>query len=253
MDPCHKHQQPKEQVQLLGLIDTCLLTATKVPIAFQTMANMHFFEICSPRIEEAKEMDSNDLPLHLQQCPDINLLLGSSPTSVVDDRLHSTPWINSKHGLFPRATSNPPPPPSTKRARCRSVSFATDVEVFEVSGHCEDDRQATWLGKEDFRRIRAECRLTVQKLSSGKLKEGNEEFTMRGLENKTRVRAARLKQMDRESHHAVFEEQELQVSEDNSDPEAIALFYADFTNNARAIALIQGHNDAQEAKKAHQC
>jgi hypothetical protein len=217
------------------------------------MTTMQFFEMCSPSIEDAKEMDSHDLPLHLQ-CPDFDLLHGSSPTSVVDDRLHSTTWGNSsKHGfLFPRDTTSPPPP-STKRARSRSVSFATRVEMFDVSGHSEDNRRATWLSKEDFRRIRAECHLTVHKFSSDKFKEGNDEFTIRGLENKIRLRAARMKQMDREAHRAVFEEQELQVSEGNLDPEAIALFYADFTNNPRAIALIQGHKDALEAKKAHQC
>jgi hypothetical protein len=232
------------------------LFATKEPIAFQNkMATMYFLEqICSPSFEEAKEIDSHDLPFYFDR-----LIGSSSLTSVVDDHPHSTTWGNSKHGLFPRDTSSPPPPPSssssTKRPRCLSVTFATSVEVFEVPGHSDDDRLAAWLGKEDFRRIRGECHLTLHKFSSGKLKEGSDEFTTRGLEHKTRWRvAARVRQMDRESHHAVFEEQKLQASEiGNSDPDAIALFYADFTNNARAIALILGHTDAEEARKAHQC
>ena len=212
------------------------------------MATMHFFEqMCSPSIEEAKEIDSHDLPFYYFD-------LMSSLTSVVDDHLHSsTSGSNSKHELFPPDTRSSPLPPSTKRARClSSVSFAARVEVFEVSGHSEDDQQAAWLGKEDFERLRAECHLTVHNFSSGKLKKGNDEFTIRGLENKTRVISVRARQMDRESHYAVFEEQKLQFSEGNSDPEAIALFYADFTNNARALALIRGHSDAQEARKAYQ-
>jgi hypothetical protein len=213
------------------------------------MASSHFFEtICSPSIAEAKEIDRHDMPFYY-----FDLMVGSSPTSVVDDHLRSTTSSNSKHGFSPLVTSSPPPP-STKRARClSSVSFAAGVEVFEVSGHSEDDVQARWLGKEDFRRIRAECHLTVHKFSFGKVKEGNDEFTIRGLESKTRVISVRARQMDRESHHTVFEEQKLQVSEGTSDPEAIALFYADFTNNARAMALIRGYSDAQEARKAQQC
>jgi hypothetical protein len=210
------------------------------------MATMDFFEICSPSFEEAKEMDSHVLPYYF------DLLHVTSLASVFDGHHLGG---NSKHASFPPDTTSSPLPPSTKRSRCcLSVSFANRVEMFEVSGHSEDDRQAAWLGKEDFRRIRAECHSAVRKFSCGKLKEGNDELsTMRGLENKTRAVAARMRQMERESRHAVFEEQKLQVLEGNSDPEAIALFYADFTNNARAIALIRGHNDAHEARKAHQC
>ena len=137
------------------------------------------------------------------------------------------------------------------------MSFASHVELFEIPSNSDEDlRHAAWIQKEDFKIIRAECIVTVQKWNNGELLEGDEEYTMRGLETKSKAvvaaegqRRARLRKY--ESHRAVFDEQQFQSDEGKSDAGAIALFYSDVANSARVIALLRGYNDEQEARKVH--
>jgi hypothetical protein len=145
------------------------------------------------------------------------------------------------------------PQEKRKRAikRCRrSVSFASHVWIFEIPSNSDEDLHAAWMQKEDCKRIGAECKVTVRKWKDGKLSEqGDEEYTMRGLEIKSKTAAERLRKF--ESHRAVFDEQQFQLEEGTSDADTIVLFYRDFTNSAKAIALLQGYNDEQEARKVH--
>jgi hypothetical protein len=126
------------------------------------------------------------------------------------------------------------------------------VKLFEIPSSSDEDLKAAWIGKGDFKRIRAECMATVRKWNSGELSEGDEEYTMRGLETKSKEAAKRARLRKCESHRAVFDEQQFQSEEAISDAEAIALFYSDVANSARAVALLQGYNDEQEARnKVH--
>ena len=95
---------------------------------------------------------------------------------------------------------------------------------------------------------------TVRKWKNGELSEGGdeeEEYTMRGLEIKSKVAAERVRLSKFESHLAVLDEQQFQSEEGASDAAAIALLYSDVANSARTISLLQGYNDEQEARKVH--
>jgi hypothetical protein len=173
---------------------------------------------------------------------------------------HSTSW-SSRFGNFRNAQlSCSPPQENRKRAtkRCRpcSVRFASHAKIFEIPSNSDDDLHAAWIHKGDFKTIRAECMCTIRKWNNGELSSevDEDEYTMRGLEKRSGVAAAaeRVRLIKFESHRAVFDEQHFQLEEGTSDPEAIALFYSDFADSARAIALLQGYNDEQEARKLHQ-
>ena len=171
----------------------------------------------------------------------------------------STSW-SSRFGLFRCGQLSPPQKNRKRRAikRCRrAVSFASHVELFEIPSNSDEDLlHAAWIQKADLKRIRAECMVTVRKWNNGELLEGDEEYTMRGLETKSTSataadgqRRARLRKFD--SHRAVFDEQQFQSEEGSSDADSIALFYSDVANSARVIALLRGYNDEQEVRKMH--
>ena len=170
---------------------------------------------------------------------------------------HSPSW-SGRFGLFRDGRLLPPQENrnrATKRCRCCSVSFASHVWLFEIPSSSDEVLHAAWIQKEDIKRIRAECMATVRKWNNGELSEEGddeeEEHTMRGLETKPKVAAERARLRKFQSHRAVFDEQHFQAEEGTSDAAAIALLYSDVANSARAISLLQGYNDEQEARKVH--
>ena len=132
----------------------------------------------------------------------------------------------------------------------RAVSFASESKVFELPQYSDDEMIASWVNRDDLRRIKEECTFTIHVLKAGRLAD-DDDFTMRGLENRTR--AARLKRQTliTEAQLAVFQEQKCLEEEGISDPEGIANIYRDFTTLSRSMAMLKGYHDEQNAKNIY--
>jgi hypothetical protein len=127
----------------------------------------------------------------------------------------------------------------------RSVSFAACVDVVEIP-HINDleeqDIQAIWWNKEDFRFFKAEIRKTLNSMIEfGWLFEETDDSCSRGLENGISQRLSIRNSRRASAVRAILFEQRLQWDEGSYDPEYIADVYNEISktcqNDAHARAL----------------
>jgi len=111
------------------------------------------------------------------------------------------------------------------RRRKSSVRFSAEHEVNEIESR-EDfspsEIKATWYNHADYNSFKREALVTLSLNRSGRLEEQSKEYTMRGLEARTREGSAKRKQMRDVILCQVLSEQERQRQLCFEDPHLIA-------------------------------
>jgi hypothetical protein len=138
----------------------------------------------------------------------------------------------------------------TLKNNIRSVSFAACVDVFEIP-HINDleeqDIQAIWWSKEDFRCFKAEIRKTLNSMIEfGWLFQETEDSCSRGLENCISQRLSIRNSRRASAARAILFEQRLQWDEGSHDPEYIADVYTEISKNCQNDAHARALQDHEQ-------
>lgn len=142
---------------------------------------------------------------------------------------------------------------NTKTAKAVSFS-ATMTQVNEVMSHhdyTEEELHATWYQKKDYKAFKRTVLTTLKLNRAGELPEGgNDEYTMRGIECRTREGAAARKAIKHQVKTAVLEEQARQRQQQQQQQQAdlLALVSQQQTKDSQLEASIHGMCDELEAR-----
>jgi hypothetical protein len=111
-----------------------------------------------------------------------------------------------------------------KMRRRHSVDFIGGHKVLEIDKPHEDSKQDIWYNREEYDIIKARNSLIVKMMKTGSFRE-SDEHTFRGLEHKLKDGFKQRRSNKFAALNAVLEEQDRQMSRNQSSPTVIADAY----------------------------
>jgi hypothetical protein len=133
-----------------------------------------------------------------------------------------------------------------KMRRRHSVDFIGGHKVLEIDKPHEDSKQDIWYNREEYDIIKARNSLIVKMMKTGSFRE-SDEHTFRGLEHKLKDGFKQRRSNKFAALNAVLEEQDRQMSRNQSSPTVIADAYRRVSLNARETAFAIGLRDTEES------
>lgn len=146
-------------------------------------------------------------------------------------------------------TSMAPLHETTPMAGRKRVRFHPMTEIYDVMNrddYTDDEFLATWLDREDMKRIKQDARFHAKLLEMGTVAPKQHEI--RGLENRTREMVARKKQTRLNVYGAVFFELQQQYINNVFSETLIAHAYSVYSKPAARMAQTVGREDELVAK-----
>ena len=138
----------------------------------------------------------------------------------------------------------------------RSVSFfpmSVTYDIMSKDDYSSDEFKASWFDIDDMRRMKQDARSTAKLYGSGNLVLG-EDFSIRGLEHRTREGMKRKRQARLNNYAAVFFELDKQRKNDVYTQELVAHASSFYSQHSARLAQSLGKQDAAEAIVIHrQC
>jgi len=135
----------------------------------------------------------------------------------------------------------------------RRVSFGAGVTVYKVKSRLDyrpEEFRASWYSSAEEYRMREDARSGARLLDCGLIVE-TEDFSIRGLESRTR-KGMRRKSRNREyAYDAVFSEIGFQQQTHYHDDEVVANVYFTYSEPCAVKALASGIRDEFEAMKIY--
>ena len=136
----------------------------------------------------------------------------------------------------------------------KAVSFSATIaqvnEVMSRHDYTEEEVEATWYQKKDYKSFKRTVLTTLKLNRAGELLEGgNDEYTMRGIECRTREGAAARKAIKQQVKTAVLEEQDRQRQQQQQlQADLLAMVSQQQTKDSQLEASIHGMCDELEAR-----
>lgn len=174
-------------------------------------------------------------------------------------RVDSCASAEIKKSLVSKIFDEPAPPSRKSKRNNKGVCFNDRVGV-RTTEHINDftpeEVANTWYQKVEYKMMKAEFAVTVQKLFNGEYTGDTEHHCARGLEHKPRVCANRRRARRMDSLVAVLDEQERQFCESSmgtimkeDSATALATVYEKACGSSTREASLRGELDAEEASR----
>ncbi|KAI2498839.1 hypothetical protein MHU86_15640 [Fragilaria crotonensis] len=176
--------------------------------------------------------------------PVMQMPTSSKPTAFEDPERCPSPEM-LKTGITHSVKTKPQP---TTKPR-RGVSFNKSVFVRETlhkADYTIEERENTWLQKDEMAQIKADMVATVRLFSRGVLAEDTSEHCSRGLEFRSREGAYRRKINKFRALEAVLDQQDEQFDTGIFNEKAISMIYQSVSLRCRKEAHDRGICDAIE-------
>jgi len=172
----------------------------------------------------------------------------SSSLSLDERSLHST-FSNDNLKPFKKASSSS----SSSKLIKKSVHFARDDEVFEITHHTDmsdDEIEATWYAGDDYADMKEQYQITVYflELDGDNLPDGHEK---RGLEGRTRDGQWERYTARKAAVNDVLDEQDRQWEADIDEDELLRAAYQPFSVKALDAARQFALQDEKDARSIH--
>jgi hypothetical protein len=158
--------------------------------------------------------------------------------------------------MFDVETMLASPLPEKRTLSCltqrRKVSFGVMVATHEIMGlhdYTREEKAQCWFDNEDMRKMKYASRTEAKFFESGVLVDGEEGFSARGLENRTRKGCLRKRDNRTRAYLDVFLEIDAQEEMGYIDEEAIADAYYVHSEVCAMDAEMLGRRDEAEARK----